>query len=135
VVEGWEAATGSAEGVGFEPTEALRLQRFSRPPHSTALPPLRANRTEHLRGMWVAAHRLLTAILTAVALKPRAPPSYGLSPRNVKTQSVTVTSRRKRVPYERFCRPVAAFPTRNSYEGATSDCERRLMRPWNGSTH
>jgi hypothetical protein len=34
----------SAEGVGFEPTEALRLQRFSRPPHSTALPPLPANK-------------------------------------------------------------------------------------------
>jgi hypothetical protein len=34
----------SAEGVGFEPTEALRLQRFSRPPHSTALPPLRSNK-------------------------------------------------------------------------------------------
>src|SRR5438093_13393808 len=33
----------SAEGVGFEPTEALRLQRFSRPPHSTALPPLRGS--------------------------------------------------------------------------------------------
>src|SRR5688572_13127416 len=31
-----------AEGVGFEPTEALRPQRFSRPPHSSALPPLRA---------------------------------------------------------------------------------------------
>jgi hypothetical protein len=30
-----------AEGVGFEPTESLHPQRFSRPPHSTALPPLR----------------------------------------------------------------------------------------------
>src|SRR5439155_7430509 len=30
-------------GVGFEPTEALRLQRFSRPPHSSALPPLRCS--------------------------------------------------------------------------------------------
>src|SRR5438034_157363 len=33
----------NAEGVGFEPTESLRPQRFSRPPHSTALPPLRGN--------------------------------------------------------------------------------------------
>ncbi len=33
----------SAEGVGFEPTESLHPQRFSRPPHSTALPPLRGN--------------------------------------------------------------------------------------------
>src|SRR2546430_9512795 len=39
--EARENANKSAEGVGFEPTEALRLQRFSRPPHSTALPPLR----------------------------------------------------------------------------------------------
>jgi hypothetical protein len=33
----------TAEGVGFEPTESLHPQRFSRPPHSTALPPLRRN--------------------------------------------------------------------------------------------
>jgi hypothetical protein len=31
---------GLAEGEGFEPSEALRPQRFSRPPHSTTLPPL-----------------------------------------------------------------------------------------------
>ncbi len=30
-----------AEGVGFEPTERSHAQRFSRPPHSTTLPPLR----------------------------------------------------------------------------------------------
>lgn len=29
-----------AEGEGFEPPEAARLQWFSRPPHSTALPTL-----------------------------------------------------------------------------------------------
>ena len=29
-----------ADGEGFEPPEALRLQRFSRPSHSTALPPI-----------------------------------------------------------------------------------------------
>ncbi len=28
------------ERVGFEPTEGISLQRFSRPPRSTALPPL-----------------------------------------------------------------------------------------------
>ncbi len=32
----------NAEGVGFEPTVSLRPQRFSRPPHSTTLPPLRS---------------------------------------------------------------------------------------------
>src|SRR4029077_15444397 len=37
------SAVTVAEGVGFGPTEALRLQRFSRPPHSTALPPLRSS--------------------------------------------------------------------------------------------
>ena len=30
-----------AEGVGFEPTVRSRVQRFSRPPHSTTLAPLR----------------------------------------------------------------------------------------------
>ena len=30
-----------AERVGFEPTDRLPGQRFSRPPHSTALAPLR----------------------------------------------------------------------------------------------
>src|SRR5215211_271867 len=35
-----------AEGVGFEPTEPVDpAQRFSRPPHSTTLPPLRGART------------------------------------------------------------------------------------------
>ena len=29
-----------AEEVGFEPTEELPLRRFSRPVHSTTLPPL-----------------------------------------------------------------------------------------------
>ena len=33
-------AIGEAEGVGFEPTDVLRRQRFSRPPRSTTLPPL-----------------------------------------------------------------------------------------------
>jgi hypothetical protein len=32
-----------AEGEGFEPPEGLRPQRFSRPPQSTTLPPLRIN--------------------------------------------------------------------------------------------
>src|SRR6187200_492249 len=34
-----------AEGEGFEPPEGSRLQRFSRPPQSTALPPLRGIKT------------------------------------------------------------------------------------------
>lgn len=34
-----------AEGEGFEPPEGVNLQRFSRPPQSTALPPLRAEQT------------------------------------------------------------------------------------------
>src|SRR6266852_6553127 len=38
-----EMSGDSAEGVGFEPTESLHPQRFSRPPHSTALPPHRGN--------------------------------------------------------------------------------------------
>ena len=30
-----------ADGVGFEPTEPLQARWFSRPVHSTALPPIR----------------------------------------------------------------------------------------------
>ena len=36
-----QALSGLAEGVGFEPTRDLRLCRFSRPVHLTALPPFR----------------------------------------------------------------------------------------------
>src|SRR5439155_6242378 len=32
-----------AEGLGFEPRETRKPQRFSRPPPSTARPPLRSN--------------------------------------------------------------------------------------------
>ncbi len=49
-----EFPSTDAEGGGFEPTEALRLQRFSRPPHSTALPPLRGNKDGPLL---ILAHR------------------------------------------------------------------------------
>ena len=37
-----------AEGEGFEPPEGLHPQRFSRPPQSTALPPLRRSDFNHL---------------------------------------------------------------------------------------
>ena len=39
--ETYEKPSKLAEGVGFEPTVHLRAQRFSRPPHSTALASLR----------------------------------------------------------------------------------------------
>ena len=42
------AVTGIAEGVGFEPTVGLTLQRFSRPPQSTTLAPLRGKRIRAL---------------------------------------------------------------------------------------
>jgi hypothetical protein len=37
----------TAEGEGFEPSSRLRGQRFSRPSHSTALPPLLAATHSH----------------------------------------------------------------------------------------
>ena len=37
-----------AEGEGFEPPEGLTPQRFSRPPQSTALPPLQVQDLRHL---------------------------------------------------------------------------------------
>lgn len=36
-----ETLSNMAEGVGFEPTVGVNPRRFSRPLHSTALPPLR----------------------------------------------------------------------------------------------
>ena len=39
-----------AEGVGFEPTKEFNPCRFSRPVHSTALPPLRRTRFSLLAG-------------------------------------------------------------------------------------
>src|SRR5262245_35731228 len=39
-----------AERVGFEPTDRLPGQRFSRPPHSTALAPLRYSACRSIGG-------------------------------------------------------------------------------------
>lgn len=41
-----------AEGVGFEPTMSLHPYRFSRPAHSTTLPPL-----HRVYGAWSVARR------------------------------------------------------------------------------
>jgi hypothetical protein len=51
---------------------SLHPQRFSRPPHSTALPPLRSNVYEGLRVMPGCVRCLLTAILTAIAAQPNS---------------------------------------------------------------
>src|SRR5438876_785836 len=40
-----------AEGEGFEPPEDLHPQRFSRPPQSTALPPLRTTESNSYRNL------------------------------------------------------------------------------------
>ncbi len=42
------AQANMAERVGFEPTVRLHARRFSRPVHSTTLPPLRVNEINHL---------------------------------------------------------------------------------------
>jgi hypothetical protein len=44
----WRRTNRLAERVGFEPTDRVNDQRFSRPPHSTALAPLLASR---IRGL------------------------------------------------------------------------------------
>ena len=48
----WPANAGAedTEREGFEPSIALRLYRFSRPTHSTTLPPLRWPAVVTLRG-------------------------------------------------------------------------------------
>src|SRR5712692_8065499 len=67
-----------AEGVGFEPTEALRLQRFSRPPHSSALPPLRSNKHRALSLMRESSGNRFDALTDA---KPDDAPCTSV-PRN-----------------------------------------------------
>ncbi len=41
-----------SERVGFEPTERFHVQRFSRPPHSTTLPPLHVPGTPYFTGIF-----------------------------------------------------------------------------------
>ena len=41
----WSPKAKDAEGVGFEPTDPLPGQRFSRPPRSTTPAPLRSRRS------------------------------------------------------------------------------------------
>ena len=61
-----------AERVGFEPTRALRPCRFSRPVHSTTLPPLRGGAySNRLGGNSEAA--------PAYAESFSRPPMYGRS--------------------------------------------------------
>src|SRR5438309_7398395 len=52
-----------AEGLGFEPRETRKPQRFSRPPHSTALPPLRGNKHR----VWARARHGLPPIQAPAA--------------------------------------------------------------------
>ena len=41
-----------AEGEGFEPSDPRKGQRFSRPPHSTTLPPFRKKTLQIYRIEW-----------------------------------------------------------------------------------
>src|ERR1044072_7902810 len=50
---------GAAEGVGFDPTGPVKGQRFSRPPLSTAQPPLRGSLRERI--LAVRRHRTMRA--------------------------------------------------------------------------
>src|SRR4029077_13507399 len=53
---GWENNWHSlAERVGSDPTVGVSPQRFSRPPHSTALPPLRQRETSGTIGTGISA--------------------------------------------------------------------------------
>ena|SRR6516162_4192517 len=47
-----------AEREGFEPSKLLRACRFSRPVHSTALPPLHSNQLNYLRGFYQATEAI-----------------------------------------------------------------------------
>ena len=56
-----------AERVGFEPTKGANPCRFSRPVHSTALPPLRC--TAHIGQEWVLSTGAAGAICFALSLQ------------------------------------------------------------------
>ena len=80
-----------AERVGFEPTVAFRLQRFSRPPPSTTRPPLRHGRCE-CRGY--AARRPSGVCIHVTTGRPfssaRAddrPPAHGAGAKRSRTAS------------------------------------------------
>ncbi len=67
-----------AEGRGFEPPRRFHAERFSRPPHSTALPPLRSglkpsvpSRAERPGEVAVLGHRVSIAHAIARAGGPR----------------------------------------------------------------
>ena len=55
-----------AERQGFEPWVGVNRQRFSRPPHSTTLPPLRAHSTARFNGprLWAQGYSLLKVTTT-----------------------------------------------------------------------
>ena len=55
----------TAEGLGFEPRWAVKPKRFSRPPHSTALPPLRGNKYGLMIAIEEPKHEALMPILDA----------------------------------------------------------------------
>ncbi len=66
-----------AEREGFEPSVRLPAQRFSRPPHSTTLPPLRTRSALHRGLPWVDEGRALEQ--AAALAKHVLSPSKGMS--------------------------------------------------------
>ena len=65
----WDIFLFVADGEGFEPPEALRLQRFSRPSHSTALPPILNFFPTVLSNLAVLVMRKLCLLLPRFAVK------------------------------------------------------------------
>ena len=61
----------TAEGLGFEPRETRKPQRFSRPPHSTALPPLRGNKHRTLARARHGLARSRASGRVAVTVQPK----------------------------------------------------------------
>jgi len=55
---------GMAERQGFEPWEPVKVQRFSRPPHSTTLPPLRDDHQFNITGLYAVLISFCQNVLT-----------------------------------------------------------------------
>ena len=57
-----------AERVGFEPTEPVKVQRFSRPPLSTTQPPLLQSHREAVRGRFTIYNLQSYALISSIPL-------------------------------------------------------------------
>jgi AmiR/NasT family two-component response regulator len=108
---------GPAEGAGFEPAVRVNGLRFSRPAHSTALPPLRCPERSGALRPRVGAEALRGPARARGATRPCDRPEHG---RDAPYDSPVTEPRRLRVliadERDRFIEPIAAKVTAMGHE-------------------